>query len=120
MEDGEVNANGAAETVTYIGDPNDDFSGPSRITMFGYEFEKNEAVSVDDPAALRKLRGHNHFTVGDAPKPKAERRQSDGLASMKLDELKELATREGVEVDDDTTKAKLITAIRNARGQDED
>ena len=121
MEDAELThgSTESGETVTYIGDPNDDFSGPSRTTAFGYAFEKNTPVVVEDANALRKLRGHNHFLVGEQSKPEPVLRKDDGLAKMKLDELKELAAQEGAEVDDDATKAKLITAIRRHRGQND-
>ena len=52
----------------FIGDPNDDFSGPKVVRVKGEDFLKDQFVSVSDKLA-GELAGHNHFVVeeGDAP-----------------------------------------------------
>jgi len=109
--------------VRFIGDPKDDFSGPSSMSMFGMEFPKGEFVGVTDEAALKKLRGHSHFEFEGDAKVRPERREVDDLPALKLEALKDVATAEGVDFPANTTKAKLMEAIREARiarGNDED
>lgn len=52
----------------FIGDPNDDFSGPKVVRVKGEAFLKDQFVSVSDKLATT-LAGHNHFVIeeGDAP-----------------------------------------------------
>ena len=50
----------------FIGDPNDGFSGPDRMTWCGIEFSRDEWASVDDPAMAEKLDGNSHFECDDA------------------------------------------------------
>jgi hypothetical protein len=77
----------------YVGDPNDEFSGPQVIHSFGQTWKKGETVSVEfdeeneeDQKNLRKLQGHSHFVdlsdkdtvkeVGDRQKA-IEKREAD-------------------------------------------
>ena len=41
----------------FIGDPNDNFSGPERITFWGVEFVKGEWERVTNP----RFASNNHF-----------------------------------------------------------
>lgn len=58
-------------SFTYLGDR-------ERVTLWGVDFPRGVAVSVDDPHAIGKLRGNSHFAevfdgveiMPDAPKPK--------------------------------------------------
>lgn len=55
------------------------------VTLWGITFPQGVAVSVDDPHALGKLRGNNHFSevidgaevMPDAPKRKPGRPRKD-------------------------------------------
>lgn len=50
----------------FIGDPNDDFSGPKVLNCRGVDFPKGRWVR-DIPEELEaKLRGHSHFEISDA------------------------------------------------------
>lgn len=40
---------------TYLGDH-------AKVTLWGIDFPRGVAVDVEDPHALRKLRGNNHFS----------------------------------------------------------
>jgi len=115
-----VEAPEGATMVKFVGDPNDDFSGPSSMTMFGEEFPKGEFVAITDENVLRKLRGHNHFAFQGEAAPKASGGKGDDLAQIGagvggLERLKDLARSEGVPFEDDTTKPKLMKAIRAMR-----
>ena len=107
--------NPEAISARFVGDPADDFSGPSNITMFGTDFEKGEFVTIDDPAVIRKVRGHSHFEIEGEGKVKAKATTKDELPPLGLEALKEVALAEVVPFEDDTTKPKLIKAIRAAR-----
>lgn len=60
-------------TFTYIGDPKDDFGGPSEMPVWGTTFKKGvpQFVPADQMIAARKksladiLRGHSHFVEGE-------------------------------------------------------
>ena len=111
-------------TAAYVGDPADDFSGPSKIEMFGLEFTKGEMVEIEDATAIRKIKGHSHFHVEGDDKPEASAGGRDDLATIGagtggLDALKDLAKNEGVDFDEEkATKASLIKAIRAKRKHD--
>ena len=101
--------------VRFVGDPSDDFSGPSSISMFGMEFPKGAFVGVEDENVIRKLRGHSHFEFQDGTKVEKKVVNRDDLPSMGLEQMKEVAQAEGVAFDADTTKQKLMRAIRQHR-----
>jgi len=101
--------------VRFIGDPSDDFSGPSSMSKFGMEFPKGKFVAVKDPETRRKLRGHSHFEFEGDEEAEGSRRETDELPALKLEALKEIAAAEGVDFPANTTKAKLMEAIREAR-----
>lgn len=114
-----------AETVNarFVGDPADDFSGPSNISMFGQDFEKGEFVTLKDPAVIRKVRGHSHFEIEGEGEVRKTETDTDELAALAggtggLERLKEVAQAEGVEFEDDVTKPKLLKAIRAKRKAD--
>ena len=106
---------------TYIGDPNDDGSGPRNITIFGYDFTKDEPARVrggtkDEQSIIRKLRGHNHFVAEGDEKPEFTKGGAvDELPALSLEDMKDVARAENVEFADDTTKPKLMRAIRAQR-----
>ena len=54
------------KTVKYIGDPNDNFSGPMKITVKGKTYTKGEDVLVTEERE-KHLRGHNHFETESGP-----------------------------------------------------
>lgn len=50
----------------YVGDPNDNYSGPETTEQQGYRFVKDEVTEISDDTeagkkAIRVLKGHNHF-----------------------------------------------------------
>lgn len=104
-----------AISARFVGDPADDFSGPSNITMFGQDFEKGEFVTLTGEAVIRKVRGHSHFEIEGEGKVEAKTTTKDELPPLGLEALKEVAQAEGVPFEDDTTKPKLIKAIRAHR-----
>lgn len=108
------------ETINakFVGDPADDFAGPSNISMFGVDFTKGEYVEVTDANAIRKIRGHSHFHVEGEGEVEAVHTETDDLPALGLEALKDLARAEGVEFQEDTTKAKLMKAVRAKRAAD--
>lgn len=77
----------------FIGDPNDDFSGPSIMTLWGYSFPKGEYIEISDTVA-NKVRTHNHFAVEGEEGETAEKAAVD---AMSLDEIRDALDRAGVE-----------------------
>lgn len=110
----------ASVSARFVGDPADDFSGPSNVTMFGQDFEKGEFVTLTDEATIRKVRGHSHFEIEGEGRAKAKNIAKDELPPLGLEALKEVAQAEGVAFEDDTTKPKLIKAIRAKRKAEAD
>lgn len=47
----------------FIGDPNDDYSGPDVLHMMGKSFPRDEWVEIDDDDVARKIEGNTHFDV---------------------------------------------------------
>lgn len=50
----------------FIGDPNDNFSGPDVFPLRGVTFLKDKWTSVADEALFAKLQTHNHFETAEA------------------------------------------------------
>lgn len=52
----------------YVGDPNDNLSGPETLEMFGMKFPRDEWVDVQEGPECEKLSGNSHFDAdfGDA------------------------------------------------------
>lgn len=50
----------------FIGDPNDNYSGPDVFPLRGVTFLKDKWTSVADEALFAKLQTHNHFETADA------------------------------------------------------
>lgn len=116
MDDQNETTEAEGVIFTYIGDPKDDGSGPREITMFGYEFTKGEAARVNDKDAVRKLRGHDHFVEDGKETPNFTKNgPADELPSLSLEDMKSVATAEGLEFPEDTTKPKLMKALRAHR-----
>lgn len=46
----------------FVGDPNDNGSGPDHLTVYGVEFVKGEWRDVDNP----RFATHSHFEVREA------------------------------------------------------
>lgn len=77
-------------TFVYVGDPNDNFSGPDVVQVGGYTFEKGKKVDVpdktpEDKAALSDMRivGNSHFV------DLSDKETADDIAARKkaLDKL---------------------------------
>ena len=51
----------------FIGNPLDPTDNKGEVTFYGIRFPLNIAVKVDNPAAIKKLLGNNHFAVVDGP-----------------------------------------------------
>ena len=47
----------------FIGNPLDSRDNIGGVTLYGIRFPLNVAVKVDDPAAIKKLMGNNHFAI---------------------------------------------------------
>ena len=47
----------------FIGNPLDARDNIGGVTLYGVRFPLNVAVKVDDPAAIKKLMGNNHFAI---------------------------------------------------------
>jgi len=107
-----------AVKARFVGDPADDFSGPSSIQMFGKDFVKGEFTQIDDPAVIRKVRGHSHFEIEGEGEVQKKNVAKDELPALGLEALKDVARAEEVDFEDDTTAPKLIKAIRAKRRAD--
>ena len=91
----------------FIGDPNDNFSGPERITFWGVEFVKGEWERVTNP----RFASNNHFEVEDD--------SEGGYEGMKVPALKALAAERRVDLTDVTLKADIIAALQLAAEAEE-
>lgn len=77
----------------FIGDPNDDFSGP-KVLRFGFPskpgeilaFPKDVFVPVTDDAAL-SLMSHNHFVVEEGDAPEYVAPEPKGLSAAQIEAL---------------------------------
>jgi hypothetical protein len=101
---------------TYIGDPNDDFSGPSELTTGGMTFAKGEPTTIEDTPEnadlIRRLKGHSHFAGdGDALPDDAARAKK-----MSLDELRAILDDRNVEYKKNEGRAALATKIVESGG----
>ncbi len=92
----------------FIGDPNDNFSGPQHMRMWGVDFVKGEWVQVTDP----RFATNNHFEFDDGIAPLVD--PEDGYEGMKVPALKALAAARGVDLTDVTLKADIIAALQLA------
>ena len=92
----------------FIGDPNDNFSGPERITFWGVEFVKGEWERVTNP----RFATNNHFEFDDGIAPLVD--PEGGYEGMKVPALKALAAARGVDLTDVTLKADIIAALQLA------
>jgi len=86
----------------FIGDPNDNFSGPQHMRMWGVDFVKGEWVQVTEP----RFATNNHFEVDDG--------SEGGYEGMKVPALKALAAARGVDLTDVKLKADIIAALQLA------
>lgn len=83
-------------TFKYVGDPNDEFSGPTVVQQYGQTWKKGESVTVElddedeaDQANLRRLQGNSHFvdvSDKDAVKHVADREKA--IEKRETDEAK--------------------------------
>lgn len=62
-KDGRGNPAGATMKATFKGVPGEEHES---INMYGQTFKKGEAVDVNDPRAIAKLRNHPHFDVEES------------------------------------------------------
>jgi hypothetical protein len=63
--------------VRFVGDPNDNFSGPAQITCWGVEFVKGEWREVESDRFAR----HSHFEVAREPVSRRGRKPADEAAT---------------------------------------
>lgn len=47
----------------FIGDPNDDYSGPDVLIMGGREYPRDQWVEIEDDAVASRIEGNSHFDV---------------------------------------------------------
>lgn len=52
----------------FIGNPNDASDNKGAVSFYGIIFPLNVPVKVEDPTAIKKLMGNNHFAVVDGGK----------------------------------------------------
>jgi hypothetical protein len=52
----------------FIGDPNDDFSGPDMLEWFGLIFSRDDWTEVPE-GLTAKIAGHSHFESEDTASP---------------------------------------------------
>lgn len=91
----------------FIGDPNDNGSGPDVLTCWGVEFVKNgDWVKVKDPRFAR----HNHFEF-DA--------DEDGEADPSVDEMRAALDALGVKYHPRSGAAKLAELLAAHRAEEE-
>lgn len=110
----------------FVGDPNDDFSGPKVLNLAGTYFPKDRFVGVSDELAST-LSTHNHFEVekGDAPAyvpseadvastaPKAPA-EPTGKALTKAEVLERLKAYPDAEYDPSSTVTVLRGVLEDA------
>lgn len=99
--------------VKYVGDPNDDFSGPSTLRAHGHDFKKGELVEVPDSVAA-KLAGHSHFRKEGEDPEQTENSPLSVAARMEPDELRDLLDQAGVEYAKNLGRAKLAQLLVNS------
>jgi hypothetical protein len=64
-----------AAAFVFVGDPNDNWSGPDVIEVHGHTFTRGEPTEVADAKIAEKFAKHTHFVAADeyeAPKPKGK------------------------------------------------
>lgn len=61
----------------FVGDPNDNGSGPEHVSVWGLEFEKGEWTDVGDDA---RFAGHSHFETADGDAKPRRGRKADAEA----------------------------------------
>jgi hypothetical protein len=93
--------------VTFIGDPNDDFSGPSTMVMWGHSFPKGKPVLVPQSVADKALT-HNHFEVEGHEQEQADAAE---IADHDPEVLRNVLDRRGVEYKSNASKAKLAALV---------
>jgi len=86
----------------FVGDPNDNHSGPNRVTLHGLEFEKNVWRTVDKAVFAT----HSHFEFdGD----------EDGEDDPSVEEMKAELAELGVKFHHKAGAAKLAELLAEAR-----
>jgi hypothetical protein len=93
--------------VKFIGDPNDDFSGPSVMKLWGHEFKKGEFTPVPSSVGEKAL-AHNHFQV-EGHEEEAEHQHE--MAQHEPDVLRNVLDRRGVAYPKNANRAKLSALV---------
>lgn len=93
--------------VRFIGDPNDDFSGPSTIRVWGHDFRKGDYLNVPDSVAA-KAETHSHFQVEGT----ADLQPGETIKTYSSDELRDLLDQKGVEYNKQLGNAKLLALAK--------
>lgn len=106
----------------FIGDPNDNLSGPDVLEMFGMKFPRDRWVHVPEGRECEKLSGNAHFdadygdeiaTDGSLIEPGPKRKVV--ATDAKMDALLAEADAVGLKVDGRWSKARLEGEISAAK-----
>lgn len=97
----------------YVGDPNDEFSGPKVATHFGRSFVKDEPVELpdEDEKIANKLANHSHFVdMSDKDASKAVDEKQKALEKQKADQAKADEAQRRQDEKDEAERAKRAAA----------
>lgn len=113
---------------TYIGDPDDNHSGPDKITVKGEEFIKGKTKTVYPKDVIKHLEGHSHFKSGTVNWKKeldgdedddvdgiSEVEQIDNLTNQQIRTMLEARGKAG-ELKSNTSRKELIGLLMAAGG----
>lgn len=98
--------------VRFIGDPNDDYSGPSRMPWRGHTFVKGEFIDVPQSVADAALR-HTHFEVEGATVADTETAIARNMTEQ---EIRDLLDQRGVIYTKNAKHEKLLELLAASEG----
>lgn len=108
-----------ASKFKYVGDPNDNFSGPESVEQYGLRWVKGEVVSVPDQTEaekenVRRLQGNSHFT--DMSDKDQVRSVADRQKAIEQREADEAKAAEEQRKRDERDEAERQKNLRKAAG----
>lgn len=87
------------------------------IDAGGVQFANGQAI-INECPLVGWFREHEGYSVKEVPEPKdptdEESKEKDPFDSMKVEELKEYAAENGIDLGDATKKADIIAVIKAA------
>lgn len=93
----------------YVGDPNDDFSGPKVATHFGKTFVKDEPTDLEDTdeEIANRLANHSHFVdMSDKDATKAVDEKQKAIEKREADRAKAEEAQRKADEKDEAERAK--------------